>query len=99
MFTKIVILKNLHYHDLIVSNFWFITKINAFIKTTFHFIEEHEGLECYFCASDDHNYGDCDAEHGGDIVHCQTEDKNAPHYGHASIFNYYYEGNIKNIIT
>ena len=46
------------------------------------FVLENEGLECYFCASDDHNYGDCDAEHGGDVVHCQTEDKEAPHYGH-----------------
>ena len=46
------------------------------------FALENEGLECYFCASDDHNYGDCDAEHGGEVVQCQTEDKEAPHYGH-----------------
>ena len=40
------------------------------------------GLECYYCHSDDHQkLEECNAEHPGGIVKCQTEDSDAPHYG------------------
>ena len=44
-------------------------------------IKEH-GLQCYYCLSDDHNYGDCNAEHAGEQVTCQTENPDGEHYGH-----------------
>ena len=44
-------------------------------------IKEHV-LQCYYCLSDDHNYGDCDSEHAGEQVTCQTENPDLEHYGH-----------------
>ena len=39
-----------------------------------------EELECWFCLSDDHNLGDCNAEHAGGIVTC-SDNPEAKHYG------------------
>ena len=38
------------------------------------------GLECYFCLSDDHNLGDCDSEHAGSPVIC-SDNPDDLHYG------------------
>lgn len=35
--------------------------------TFFHLCQPGEELECWFCLSDDHNLGDCNAEHAGGV--------------------------------
>ena len=42
---------------------------------------EEDVVKCYFCLSDDHNYGDCDGEHAGEQVTCQFESPEESHYG------------------
>ena len=46
-----------------------------------YFVIIEQGL-CYYCSSDDPNYGDCDAEHAGEPVSCQTDNPDGEHYGH-----------------
>jgi hypothetical protein len=45
------------------------------------FVMEENELKCYFCLSDDHNYGDCNDDHAGEIVTCQFENPEGEHYG------------------
>ena len=60
--------------------YFFAYSVTLYRKRNVYFRDVGNELQCWFCLSDDHNLGDCNAEHAGGIVTC-SDDPHSEHYG------------------